>query len=147
MEERPEDEDKDKAKQRMAHKHDPAIHTGQKQDHGGMGQVIKVYNNMFFNQPDGCDLRSGIILNVRPAESAPAPAGSAPAPAATTLVFADLKQVVQDADAHALAFGWKGTSSIKCCVLMSRVNIVSSCEIPRGARSQSTPRTRVASGL
>ena len=79
---------------------------------GGLPQVFKVYTNMFFNTADGCDFRIGIRLNAPPAGSAPAPAGSAPAPAGSardsSLVFADLAMVVQDAEAHAHAFGWKG---------------------------------------
>ena len=34
-------------------------------------------------------------------------------------VFADLAMVVQDAEAHQCAFGWKGASSIRCCPLCS----------------------------
>ena len=75
-----------------------------------MGQVFKVYNNMLFNLADGCDFRSGIMLNAPPAASAPAPAGSAQD---RSLVFADLGMVVQDAEAHQLAFDWKVASSIK----------------------------------
>ena len=98
---------------------------------GGMAQVFKVYMNMFFNLADGCDFRKGVGLNV---ESAPAPAASAPAAAASaqgrSLVFVDLAMVVQDAEAHALAFGWRGASSMKCCPLC--VNIVSKhCNLVR----------------
>ena len=85
-------------------------HTVKNRVAGGMGQVFKVYANMFFNA--GCDFRIGITLIAPPAESAPAPAGSAPAPAGSargsTLVFADLAMVVQDAEAHALCMDWKG---------------------------------------
>ena len=124
---------------------------------GGMAQVFNVYMNMFFNLADGCDFRKGVTLNAPPAGSAPAPAASAPAAAASAPAtaasaqagsFADLAMVVQDAEAHALAFGWKGASSIKCCPRC--LNIVGkNCKLvrdPTGARSQFTPRTRVASG-
>ena len=81
---------------------------------GGLSQLIKTYLNMFFNIAGGCDFRKGVMLNVQPAESARATAASAQD---TTLVLADLAMVLQNAEAHALAFGWKGTSSIKCCPL------------------------------
>ena len=75
--------------------------------------------NMFFNLADGCDFRVGVTLNVPPAASAPATAASAQD---RSLVLADLAMVVQDAEAHQHAFGWKGASSIKCCPLC--LNIV-----------------------
>ena len=87
---------------------------------GGMGQVFKVYNNTLFNLADGCDFRKGVMLNVPPAESAPAPAESAHD---SSLVFADLGMVVQDAEAHALSFEWMGAKAIKCCPLC--LNVVS----------------------
>ena len=64
---------------------------------GGMAQVFKVYNKMLFDLADGCDFRKGITLNV-------APAGSAHD---SSLVFADLGMVVQDAEAHSLVYDWK----------------------------------------
>ena len=79
---------------------------------GGMGQIFKIYNRMFF--AEGCDFRMGITLNVTSAGSAPASAESAPAPA-TSLVFANLQQVVQDADAHQQVYDWKGANGVKCC--------------------------------
>ena len=107
---------------------------------GGMAQVFKVYMNMFFNLADGCDFRKGVGLNV---ESAPTTAASAPTTAASrSLVFAALAMVVQDAEAHALTFGWRGASSTSASCLEN----ANSCEIPQGARSQFTPLTRVASG-
>lgn len=80
---------------------------------GGMGQVLKTYNNMFFNLANGCDFPNGITLNA-------APAGSTQD---SPLVFADLGMVVQDAKAHACAFDWKGSSAVKRCPLC--LNIVS----------------------
>ena len=101
----------------MVHRAGRAIADGENRIAGGIGQVWKAYNNMFFDLADGCDFRCGIKLNVPPAGSAPAPAESAPAPAASapapaalaqgrSLVFADLAMVVQDAEAHKLAFDW-----------------------------------------
>ena len=112
---------------------------------GGMCQLLKVLMNMFFSLADGCDFRKGVGLNV-----GSAPAESAPAAASTqgrSLVFADLAMVVQDAEAHALAFGWRGPvrPSVARFVSTSCRRIVSQCETPQWARSQFTPRTRVAS--
>ena len=94
---------------------------------GGLTQLLKVYMNMFFNLADGCDFRIGVTLNVPRAASAPAAAASAPATAASaqnrSLVLAELAMVVQDADAHACAFGWKGATSVKCCPIC--LNVVS----------------------
>ena len=109
---------------------------------GGMGQVFKVYTNMFFSAAGGCDFRSGITLNVPPAASAPAPAGSAPAPAgsarSSSLAFAELGMVVQDAEAHAFAFSWNGASSIKCCPLC--LNVVSkNCNLVRDPTGRTVP--------
>ena len=57
-----------------------------------------------------------------PVASAPAPAASAPATAASahgrSLVFDELAMLVQDAEAHAYALGWKGAGSTKCCKLV-----------------------------
>ena len=85
---------------------------------GGMTQVLNVYMNMFFNLADGCDFRNGVTLNAPPAGSAPAPAGSA---RDSSLLLADFAMVVQDAEAHQLAFDWKGASAIKCCPLCLNV--------------------------
>ena len=82
---------------------------------GGLAQLKKVYMNMFFNLADGCDFRKGVLLNAPPAGSVPSPAASAASALERSLVFADLAMVVQDAEAHACAFGWKGASSVKCC--------------------------------
>ena len=78
---------------------------------GGMGQVFKVYNRMFFDLTDGCDFRKGVLLNVTPAAPAPAHGASA----ARTLVVAEVRMVIQDADAHQNVFDWKGAGSAKCC--------------------------------
>ena len=109
---------------------------------GGMAQMFKVYTKMFFNLADGCDFRIGVTLNVPPAASAPATAASAPATAASaqdrSLVFADLAMVVQDAEAHAFVFGWKGASSIKCCPLC--LNIVGKhCNLVRDPTGGTIP--------
>ena len=74
---------------------------------GGIAQVFKVYNKMFFSE--GFDFRKGILLNVPQSPAASAQAQD------LSLVFADLKMVVQDAEAHAFAFDWKGAGAIKCC--------------------------------
>ena len=81
--------------------------------------MFKVYNNMFFSLPGGCDFRTGIRLNAPPAGSVPAPPGSAQPGSAqdSSLVFADLAMVVQDAEAHAIVFDWKGSTGVKCCPL------------------------------
>ena len=94
---------------------------------GGMGQVFKVYSNMFFSTDDGFDFRLGVRLNVVPAGSARAPAGSAQG---MSLVHADLAMVVQDADAHKIVFSWMGATSIKICPLC--LNVVSKhCNLVR----------------
>ena len=72
---------------------------------GGLAHVLKVYSKMFFQLKDGCDFRRGIQLNV-------APAGSANRD--SSLVFAYLAKVIQDAEAHAIMMDWKGSGSIKC---------------------------------
>ena len=101
---------------------------------GGMRQVFKVYNNLLFNVADGCDFRCGIRLNVPPAGSAPAPAAAQN----STLVFADLAMVVQDAEAHAFVFSWKGATSVKCCPRC--VNIVSKhCNLARDPTGGTMP--------
>ena len=87
---------------------------------GGLAQSVKVYLNMFFNIADGCDFRIGVMLNVQPAEAAPATAASAQD---TTLVLADLAMFIQDAEAHQSTFLWKGARGHKCCPLC--FNIVS----------------------
>ena len=60
-----------------------------------------------------------------PVASAPAPAASAPATAASahgrSLVFDELAMLVQDAEAHAYALGWKGAGSTKCCPLCLKI--------------------------
>ena len=105
---------------------------------GGMGQLLKVYMNMFFNLEDGCDFRKGVGLNVQLAESAQAPAESAPTLQGRSLVFADLAMVVQDAEAHALAFSWRGAGSTKCCPLC--LNIVSkNCKLVRDPTGGTIP--------
>ena len=102
---------------------------------GGMGQLFKVYMNMFFNLADGCDFRIGVTLSVPPAASAPATAASAQD---RSLVLADLAMVVQDAEAHQYAFGWKGAGSTKCCPLC--VNIVSkNCNLVRDPTGGTIP--------
>ena len=68
---------------------------------GGMGQIFKVFNKMLFS--DGCDFRKGILMNVPRS-----PAALAHAQPDHQLIFADLSMVVQDAEAHQLAFDWKG---------------------------------------
>ena len=100
---------------------------------------MKVFMNMFFNLLDGVDFRKGVGLDVG---AAPAPAVSAPAAAASTqgrsLVFADLGMVVQDADAHAHVFGWRGASSLKVCPFC--VNIVSKhCNLVRDPTGGTIP--------
>ena len=95
-----------------------------------MGQMFKVYNNMFFNLADGCDFRKGIELNC--------PRAGSTAPQGKSLVFADLGMVVQDAEAHQLAFGWKGAKSIKRCPLC--LNIVSKhCNLARDPTGDTIP--------
>ena len=76
---------------------------------GGMGQVFKVYNQMFFSLADGCDFRHGVMLNV-------------PSNDQRSLVFAELGMLIQDADAHAVVLDWKGAGGVKCCPLC--LNIV-----------------------
>ena len=80
---------------------------------GGMGQIFKAYNNMFFST--GCDFRSGILMNVPLSPAASAQAHGLPTDCLHQLIFADLSMVVQDAEAHAFAFDWMGSSCIKCC--------------------------------
>ena len=82
---------------------------------GGMGQIFKVYNKMFFSA--GCDFRSGILMNVPRSPAAPAHAHVLPDHWLHQLIFADLSMVVQDAEAHAFAFDWLGAGSAKCCPL------------------------------
>ena len=102
---------------------------------GGMAQVFKVYMNMFFNLADGCDFRKGVALHVPPAASAPATAASAQD---RSLVFADLAMVLQDAEAHAFAFDWKGATSQKCCPLC--LNIVGKhCNLVRDPTGGTIP--------
>ena len=79
---------------------------------GGMGQVFKVYNKMFFDLDSGCDFRNGIALNVPNKDRT----------SDRTVVFAELGMLVQDADAHARVLDWKGSSGTKCCPLC--LNIV-----------------------
>ena len=118
----------------MVHMADLAIKPCEKKIAGGMGQVFKVYNNLLFNVADGCDFRCGIRLNVPPAGSAPAPAAAQN----STLVFADLAMVVQDAEAHAFVFSWKGATSVKCGPLY--VNIVSKhCNLARDPTGGTMP--------
>ena len=88
-------------------------HTVRNKIAGGIGQIFKVYNKMFFSE--GFDFRKGILLNVPRSPAASAQAHD------FSLVFADLKMVVQDAEAHALAFNWKGAGSTKCCPLCYNV--------------------------
>ena len=53
-------------------------------------------------------------------------------------MFADLAMVVQDAEAHALAFGWRGAGSTKCCPLC--LNIVSkNCKLVRDPTGGTIP--------
>ena len=77
---------------------------------GGLGQIFKAYNKMFFG--DGCDFRNGITLN--------APHPQSPVESTKgeerTLVFAKLEMVVQDNEAHQFTFDWMGAGSVKCCL-------------------------------
>ena len=81
-------------------------------------------------------------MNAPLAESVATPAASAPAAAASaqgrSLVFADLAMVVQDLEAHALAFGWRGAGSTKCCPRC--LNVVSKhCKLVRGPTGGTIP--------
>ena len=77
----------------------------------------------------------GVMLNAPPAASAPAPAASAQD---RTLVFADLGMVVQDADAHAYIFDWKGANGVNCCPKC--VNIFSkNCNLVRDPTGGTIP--------
>ena len=106
---------------------------------GGMGQVFKVFNKMFFSE--GFDFRSGILLNVPPSPAAPARAQD------SSLVFADLSMVVQDAEAHAFAFDWMGAgrSSVVHFLGILSVKIATWCETPQEQRFQFILQTPVAS--
>ena len=103
---------------------------------GGMGQIFKVYNKMFFS--DGFDFRSGILMNVPLSPAASAQARGLPTDWLHQLIFADLSMVVQDAEAHAFAFDWMGAGAIKCCPLC--LNIVSKqCNMVRDPTGTTIP--------
>ena len=103
---------------------------------GGMGQIFKVYNKMFFSE--GSDFRSGILMNVPLSPAASAQAHGLPTDCLHQLIFADLSMVVQDAEAHAFAFDWMGSSCTMCCPCCW--NIVSKqCNMVRGPTGITTP--------
>ena len=76
---------------------------------GGLGQVFKVFNKMFFG--DGCDFRKGIQMNVPHPHSPP----ESPLSKVTTILSATLEMLVQDNEAHQYTFDWMGAGSVKCC--------------------------------
>lgn len=103
---------------------------------GGMGQIFKVYNKMFFS--DGFDFRSGILMNVPLSPAASAQARGLPTDWLHQLIFADLSMVVQDAEAHAFAFDWMGAGAIKRCPIC--LNIVSKqCNMVRDPTGTTIP--------
>ena len=98
---------------------------------GGMGQIFKVFNKMFFS--DGCDFRKGILMNVPRS-----PAALAHAQPDHQLIFADLSMVVQDAEAHAFVFDWMGSGSSKCCPICWNV-VSKNCNLVRDPTGATIP--------
>ena len=103
---------------------------------GGMGQIFKVFNKMFFS--DGCDFRRGILMNVPRSPAAPAHAHVLPDNWLHQLIFADLSMVVQDAEAHAFVFDWMGAGSCKCCPLCWNV-VSKTCNLVRDPTGATIP--------
>ena len=77
---------------------------------GNMSQVYRCFLQMFFGKPcGGHNFRIGVLFNIPNRESF------------KRLVFAHLKMLLQDADAHARTNEWKGSSGGKCCAVCFRI--------------------------
>ena len=103
---------------------------------GGIGQIFKVYNKMFFS--DGFDFRSGILMNVPRSPVAPAHAHVLPDDGLHQLIFVDLSTVVQDAEAHAFAFDWMGAGAFTCYPLCWNV-VSKNCNMARDPTGTTIP--------
>lgn len=72
---------------------------------GGMGQLFKIFNELFFGRPHAADLRLGVQL----------PYPSMSVDPEFKLVFGGVDMLIQDGDAHAAVLDWRTAGGTKPC--------------------------------